>query len=69
MVNPYDVEGTADAIYAAYIMEPAERERRMKTLRAEVKRNDVRKWVDWFVGSGVDFEENQPLVHEDSFIA
>ena len=68
MVNPYDVEGTADAIYAAYIMEPAEREKRMKTLRAEVKRNDVRKWVDWFVGSGVDFEENQPLVHEDSFI-
>jgi trehalose 6-phosphate synthase len=51
VVNPYDVEGTADAIYQAYIMSPEERERRMKMLRAEVKRNDVHRWVQWFLGA------------------
>jgi trehalose 6-phosphate synthase len=51
VVNPFDVEGTADAIYAAYIMKPEERARRMRLLRSEVRRNDVRRWVNWFLGS------------------
>jgi trehalose 6-phosphate synthase len=51
MVNPYDLEGTADAIYAAFIMNDEERKRRMKTLRAEVRRNDVQRWIDWFLES------------------
>ena len=51
MVNPFDIEGTADAIYAAYIMEPEERQRRMKLLRAEVKRHDVKHWLSWFLGA------------------
>jgi trehalose 6-phosphate synthase len=50
MVNPYDKDSTADAIYAAYQMPPEERRRRMRVLRAEVKRNDVRRWVDWILG-------------------
>ncbi len=49
IVNPYDLESTADAIYAAYIMEPEERRRRMRTLRNEIKRNDVHRWVRWFL--------------------
>jgi len=51
MVNPYDLESTADAIYAAFIMNYEERQRRMKILRSEVKRNDVNRWVNWFLGS------------------
>ncbi len=51
MVNPYDLEGTADAIYAAFIMNDEERRRRMRTLRAEVRRNDVQRWIDWFLES------------------
>ncbi|MCK4573699.1 MAG: trehalose-6-phosphate synthase [candidate division Zixibacteria bacterium] len=51
MVNPYDCEVTADAIYAAFIMEPEERQRRMKTLRAEVRRNNVQRWIEWFMES------------------
>ncbi len=50
VVNPYDLEATADAIYTAYIMPPEERQRRMRVLRSEVKRNDVHKWVRWFLG-------------------
>ncbi|UCD64534.1 MAG: trehalose-6-phosphate synthase [Candidatus Zixiibacteriota bacterium] len=51
MVNPYDLEGTADAIYAAFIMPGDERQKRMKALRAEVRRNDVQRWIDWFLQS------------------
>jgi len=51
LVNPYDLEGTADAIYSAYIMDPKERQRRMRLLRAEVKRNDVKRWLEWCLGS------------------
>ena len=50
-VNPYDREGTADAIYAAFIMDPEERQQRMRALRAEVRRNNVQKWTEWFLQS------------------
>jgi trehalose 6-phosphate synthase len=49
VVNPYDIDGTADAIYQAHIMGPEERTRRMRILRNEVRRNDVRRWVQWFL--------------------
>ncbi|MBU0985361.1 MAG: trehalose-6-phosphate synthase [candidate division Zixibacteria bacterium] len=49
LVNPYDIDGTADALYAAYIMSAEERRRRMRILRHEVRRNDVRRWVQWFL--------------------
>ncbi len=52
LVNPYDADGVADAVYSAYIMTQEERERRMKLLRAEIKRNDVHRWVGWFFGDG-----------------
>lgn len=50
MVNPFDLESTADAIYAAFIMPFDERKRRMEILRSEVKRHDVKRWVEWFLG-------------------
>ncbi len=58
MVNPYDLEGMADAIYAAFIMTPQERQRRMRLLRQEVKRNDVNKWVESFLSP--DAEQPTP---------
>jgi trehalose 6-phosphate synthase len=51
LVNPYDIEGTADAIYQAYNMDHEERKRRMRILRADVKRNNVHRWVKWFMDS------------------
>jgi trehalose 6-phosphate synthase/phosphatase len=50
VVNPFDVDLTADAIYAAYNMTDEEKTRRMRVLRAEVKRNDVHRWVRQFLG-------------------
>ena len=59
MVNPYDLEGMADAIYAAFIMTSQERQRRMRLLRQEVKRNDVNKWVESFLSP--DTEQPTPV--------
>lgn len=62
LVNPYDIDGTADAIYQAHLMSGEERAKRMKILRAEVKRNDVRRWVRWFLTD----DEQAPDQHEQA---
>ncbi|MEE8577701.1 MAG: trehalose-6-phosphate synthase [candidate division Zixibacteria bacterium] len=62
MVNPFDLESTADAIYAAMIMDPEERKRRMRLMRAEIKRNDVTRWVKWFLG----YDKTVPPVLADA---
>ncbi len=49
VVNPYDTDSTADAIYAAYLMPHEEREHRMKLMRREVERYDVNRWVEWIL--------------------
>lgn len=49
LVNPYDVEQVADTIAAACAMPPAERHRRMKSLRRKVRRQDIYWWVDSFL--------------------
>jgi len=48
-VNPYDVDGTAEAIHRALTMDAAERHRRMRALRAQVVGSDVHRWVAEFV--------------------
>ncbi|MFQ5454519.1 MAG: trehalose-6-phosphate synthase, partial [Candidatus Zixiibacteriota bacterium] len=58
MVNPYDLESTADAIYAGYIMNSKERQRRMKLMRTEIKRNNVQKWIEWFLEPETVTQEN-----------
>ncbi|MFZ0342369.1 MAG: trehalose-6-phosphate synthase [Gaiellaceae bacterium] len=45
-VNPIDVSGQADALYAALTLEPAERRRRAGAIREHVRRHDIREWVD-----------------------
>jgi trehalose 6-phosphate synthase len=45
-INPFDVQATADAIAAALEMPPAERAERAQGLREQVRRNDVRVWID-----------------------
>ncbi|NIP43510.1 MAG: trehalose-6-phosphate synthase [candidate division Zixibacteria bacterium] len=59
MVNPYNREETADAIYQAYNMDLAERARRMNILRSEVKRNDIFRWVEWFLSSFREYEREE----------
>lgn len=49
LVNPHDVEQTADAIYAAYRMSEVERAMRMRTMRIIVHDNDAFGWVRRFM--------------------
>jgi trehalose 6-phosphate synthase len=48
-VNPYDVDSVKDAIVRSVTMEPAERRRRMRRMRAVVFRRDVYLWADDFL--------------------
>ena len=51
IVNPYDVEGVAEAIYQAYGMSEEERKRRMQKLRKAVAMRDIYWWVDSFLSA------------------
>jgi len=50
-VNPYDIEGCADAIYRAYTMEEHEIKSRMVKLRKSIKKRDIYWWADSFLTS------------------
>jgi len=60
IVNPYDLEQTADAIYRAFTMDSKERKSRMIKLRAEIRRGDVHKWVKWFIESSREEKPFEP---------
>nr|MBA3753438.1 trehalose-6-phosphate synthase [Nitrospira sp.] len=46
VINPYDPEGVADAMYQALKMSPEERRSRMGRMRAYVATHDIRAWAD-----------------------
>ena len=49
IVNPYDIQGVADALQTALNMPRAERKARWKTLIEGVRRDDVASWRDAFL--------------------
>ncbi|MFL5577841.1 MAG: trehalose-6-phosphate synthase [Gemmatimonadaceae bacterium] len=49
LVNPYDVDGIADALQRALTMPPAERRARMRAMREGVTTHDVHRWAASFV--------------------
>ncbi len=53
LVNPYDIEGVADAIHRAYTMDAAERRARMRGLRRSIREQDVFWWVDSFLTAAI----------------
>lgn len=53
VVNPYDIEGVADAIYQAYCMSASERQSRMRKLRESVAKRDIFWWVQFFLWAAV----------------
>lgn len=64
LVNPFDIEGTADAIYEAATLSPDEREGRMQRLRQKVRTHDITRWVDSFLRMGMGRELGDfPQVH------
>ena len=54
LVNPYDIEGVADAIYRAYTMPDDERRNRMRRLRRGVRECDIFWWVDSYLQAAIE---------------
>jgi len=50
LVNPYDIERTADAIRYALEMEPEERSARMQRMRKTVKEGNIYRWAGNLIG-------------------
>jgi len=48
LVNPYDIEKVADAIYHAFSMSPKQRKRQMRKLRRKIRRENVFRWCERF---------------------
>ncbi len=49
LVNPHDIDGLKAALLEAMNMPEREQERRMKSMRAQVKNYDVARWADEFI--------------------
>jgi trehalose 6-phosphate synthase/phosphatase len=58
MVNPYDIDGMADAIFQAYFMSPEERRTRMNRLRRSVQKQNILGWVNSFLKAGISRDLN-----------
>jgi trehalose 6-phosphate synthase len=65
VVNPYDVEQTADALYNAFRMPAGERRYHMRRLRRNVRAQNVFWWVDSFMQAAIDKELRDFPVLED----
>jgi trehalose 6-phosphate synthase len=53
LVNPYDIEGVAEAIQRAVHMDKEERQARMRRMRRSIREYDVFWWVDSFLRAGI----------------
>jgi trehalose 6-phosphate synthase/phosphatase len=60
IVNPYDVDATADAYARALAMPREERRVRMRALRRRVGERDVRTWAEDFVRTLTEAPEHPP---------
>jgi trehalose 6-phosphate synthase/phosphatase len=74
LVNPYDIEGVANAILQAYETSSQERHRRMRNLRRSIREADVFWWLESFMRAAftknlADFPlpENYTAESEDNY--
>ncbi len=64
IVNPYDVEGMAEAIRIAFEMDPAERGRRMARMRAQVRERNIYRWAAQLLTELAPAQSRAPAVAE-----
>ncbi|MHC1790597.1 alpha,alpha-trehalose-phosphate synthase (UDP-forming) [Solidesulfovibrio sp.] len=70
MVNPFDWDGVGKAIRDGVFMDAAQRRRRMRAIRAVVRRYDIFWWVDAFLEAAFsthleDFPQNEAAYWAD----
>lgn len=59
LVNPHDIDQTAERIYRAFQMSLTERQNRMRQLRRIIRTQDVFRWADIFLDVIADHEREQ----------
>ena len=59
LVNPFDIEGVADAIRRACFMDESSRRSRMEKMRRSIQRHDIFHWVNAFLQAGTHKDLNQ----------
>ena len=64
MINPYDVDGMAEALHRAATMSPDEQQKRMRRLRAQVHDQNIYRWAGKMLSALLQFEF--PEVHDPS---
>ena len=64
LVNPYDIERTADAIRYALEMEPEERTARMQRLRKLVKEQNIYRWAANLIGELCEVRLDSAMIPE-----
>lgn len=65
LVNPYDAEGMADAIFQAFSMNPRERQQRMRRMRRQIRRYDIFAWVDDFLDAALQRRGNSAAAPQE----
>ena len=65
VVNPYDVEQTANAIHDAFHMGPGERRFRMRRLQRNIRDQNIFWWVDSFMRAATDKELRDFPIQEE----
>ena len=67
MVNPYDLEGVADAIYRAFKMEREEQSQRMRRLRRSIQQQNIFRWVNSFLRAAIA-RDLKDFPHSDFYV-
>ncbi|HXR16956.1 MAG TPA: trehalose-6-phosphate synthase [Terriglobales bacterium] len=61
LVNPYDIDQTAEAIRFALEMDPEDRKLRMQRMRKIVRENNVYRWAGNLIGELCDIRVDRPV--------
>jgi trehalose 6-phosphate synthase len=65
LVNPFDVEGVANALHTALQLPAEERRSRMRKLRRTLREHDIYRWLDTFLDAAISRElADFPLVQD-----
>jgi len=70
IVNPYDTDALAQAIYTALSMPPEERQARMQRMRAVVQENNVYRWAGDLIGelAAIRVQRSERHVHRPALV-
>jgi len=68
-VNPYNIDGVADALHQALEMPIEEREARLRALQARERRHDLEEWLNGFLDAATRTQDRMAPVAEDDFDA